>query len=247
MRDDSRFFLYLWRFNGVLLAIAGVLGFGLVAFAVVSSLLRPSFEPQPEGRFAPVPKAAEQSFTYRLETGPAGPVSLGDERILDLRRWKGPPRNPYGLEDSSGLIETTIDYTNAVNLLAINTRHGGSHWLFRGYQRQVVSQDSLTGERPSGVSSEQPAPTIALVIRTVDADTNKDGALNAEDRKSLYYYRPGGGVAVKFLDADYIIATQQTSASSYLVVYENGAVATAARFSLPDFKFLGEQKLPNVP
>jgi hypothetical protein len=85
------------------------------------------------------------------------------------------------------------------------------------------------------------------VIHTIDADTNKDGALTNKDQQSLYLYRPGVGLAVKLLDADLVLSTAQADDAHYLVVYERGRDAIAATYSLPDFKLVSQKRIPPVP
>jgi len=138
---------------------------------------------------------------------------------------------------------STID---GVNLLALSGSLGDGHWLFHGYGRAVLSEVGMVREGAvpvPGVVSD----ATALVIQTIDADTNNDGELTEKDRQSLYVYRPGMQFAEKFLDADYIISREQTSTGSFLVVYERGKSAIAATYSVPDFKLKSEKTIPSVP
>jgi hypothetical protein len=138
-------------------------------------------------------------------------------------------------------------YNDAVNVLAVNTASGTSHWIFDGYSRAVVDQRAIYSGGPPREDSPTADTPIALVIRTVDGDTNHDGTLDFRDRQSLYAYRPGDRQAVKFFEADYILALQQTDSGDFFVAYENGTSATAATFSIPDFKLKSKMQLPTVP
>jgi hypothetical protein len=250
MPDDNRFFRYVWRFNAVVLALAAVvvvvgIGWNLLSFWVMG----PSVAP-PEGHFAPVPKAAEREFTYRLEANPS--ISeLGGEKIFTLKRWRGEP-NVYGLADSGPRFASSSPDSGVrdVNLMAIDARNASSHWLFRGYQRSLLSVDAVYAGKGDGVPAPMSAvttPAVAVVIQLVAADTNGDGELDQKDRQSLYVYRAGDAGAVKLLDADFFLATGQIDAAKYLIVYEQGATATAAIYSIPEFKLLSQARLPNVP
>ena len=146
-----------------------------------------------------------------------------------------------------------------VNLLAVDTRTSASHWLFHGYDRMILTEDAVYELAPADTNRSSPTIisangtgrgaqlAIALVLQTVDADTNKDGKLSAKDEHSLYVYRAGASEVVKIIAADDFLSTQQIGLDKYLVVYENGKTATAASYSLPDFKLLSEKPLPNVP
>jgi hypothetical protein len=249
MPEESRFFRVLWRFNAILLAVVGILAIGLLGTAALQSWMwRHNYQPPPEGHFTPVPKAAEQSFTYRLSVQPDF-VLLRGEQFYALQRWKGSPSS-YGLAmaDLTIASSSAYHYTDAVNLLAVNTGTGASHWLFDGYRRAVIDQRAIYSGGPL-VSNELPTskdPT-ALVIRTVDNDTNNDGQLDFKDRQTLYAYRPGDTRAVKFFEADYIISMGEVEGGNFFVVYEKGQSAIAATFSVPDFKLKSQHQLPNVP
>jgi hypothetical protein len=253
MQEENRFFRFVWRLDAVLLALAAILVLGLLATFAIENLMRPRYREEPEGTFRPVPKGAEQNYTYRLEDQGDGP-SLPHEKMLALRRWNGPPAS-YGL--AMELRDSSSGYRNvdAVNLLVIDTQSGASKWLFGGYKRRILSQEAVYQGAP-----KQPAPlpaqsgsktaiatAIALVLRTIDADTNKDGELDSKDVQSLYYFRSNNARAVKFFSAEYILSSGETDTGDYLIVYEQGREAFAATFEIPDFKLKSTQKLPEVP
>ncbi len=251
MSEENKFFRFLWRFNAVLLAIAGVLVIGALATSMIEGWMMRHRSPEPpEGNFAPVPKSAEKNYTYRLEAQPDS-VALPHEEFLALQRWDG-SLGSYGLamdlKVTTSFSSSFYHYTDAVNLLAVDSSSGASHWLFSGYSRRVVDQQSIYTGGPSIIGDSKPSPDpIALVIRTVDKDTNGDGQLDYKDGWSLYFYRPGDARATKFFDADHIISMNEINGGDFSVVYEKGKSAFAARFHIPDFKLVSEKPLPDVP
>jgi hypothetical protein len=242
MIDENKFFRYLWRFNAVFLAGVGI----VVACGAIFSILntwQPT-EPAPAGHFAPVPQSAEKQFTYRLQSSGERHV-VGREELIALGRWNGSPET-YSLGHVSGRY---VKETRSPNVLAVNQITVESHWIFKGYDRDIVSNDLVYEATPSPVplAPGQAASAIALVMTVVDADTNKDGELSEKDRQSLYIYLPGMTKAVRLLTADLMVSRQQTASDRYLVVYENGGSAVAATFSVPEFKLIAEKALPKVP
>jgi len=249
VQEENKFFRFLWRVDAILLALAGIGVAILVIVILLAWLLRPRYEPNPEGHFRPVPKNAEQNYTYRLEDQAYG-AALPHQKMLALRRWKGAPAS-YGLEERAVVPSSTYSYADAVNLLVIDTATGASRWLFKGYKRLVVSQDAIYGGGqqwpvPATGRADQ-KPPIALVIHSVDADTNGDGEIDSKDIQSLYFFRPNDPRAIKFFAADYILSKGETDAGDYLVVYEKGRSAFAATFHIPDFKLKFLKRLPDVP
>lgn len=237
--DRNRYFRAIWRLNAVLLAVGGLL---IVGFVIGNVLFAPRWEPSPQGQFAPVPKSAEKDSTYRLE--PTA-VALVGKNIFSLRKWTGSPQS-NGLAMTEARVQASyITALNGVNLLAVDTVSGSGQWIFHGYRRAILSAQGL--ERVTDGNDNETPTALVLIIQTIDADTNNDGELTDKDEQSLYFYRPGMPFAEKFLDADYIISREQTSANTFLVVYERGKTAIAATFSIPELKLILEKPVPSVP
>jgi len=225
VQDLNKHFQYLWRFNAVAMAVIG-LGI-IVAFVVglVTSLWG-GRQLDSAGAFGPVPNAAKGGYTYRLENN-AIHLAGTSEAMFVLRRWKGEPREG-GSRASSG---------QDVNLLVVNGSNAESHWLFHGTDRRILSRDELHASDTS--SYNDASPVVALVLAVAEADAG-------EEHESLYYYRVGGGTAVRFFTADHILARQQFGTDRYLVIYEDRHSAGTNLFSLIDFKLLATKKLPEI-
>jgi hypothetical protein len=244
MTDENKFFRYLWRFNAVVLACAGIVVAGGMLYSILNQW-RPAEPTPPAGHFAPVPQSAEKEFTYRLQSSAERHV-VGQEELIPLGRWNGSPETySLGHISSGGYVEET----RSPNVLAVNQVTVESHWIFKGYNRNIIANDLIYEAVPNPVPpiTGQPASAIALVMTVVDADTNNDDELTEKDRKSLYVYRAGAMEAARLLTADLIVSRQQSGNDRYLVVYENGNSAVAATFSIPEFKLIAEKPLPKVP
>lgn len=118
------------------------------------------------------------------------------------------------------------------NLLVVNGSDASSRWMFPDNGQSILSRDELHGNEMSSIYS--PVTGLVLTVAT--------GA-----RESLYYYRVGGGPAVRFLTADSIISTDQTTPDRFLVVYRNGSRLTVAVYSLVDFRPVSEKAAPDIP
>lgn len=213
MTDENRFFRYIWRFNALVVACIGL----AAAWTVAGGLLNPFRpEPPPKGGFAPVPRGAEQGFTYRLD-GHGQHRLVGQEELIALNRWKGSPET-YGLKHMEvRQYSSTFVTTNSVNLLAVDQKTAHSHWVFAGYNRAIIADDAVYDTVPVN-PAQTPAQASALVITVVDADTDKDGELTDKDKQSLYVYRPGMPAATRLLAANLILSTGQAGNDRYLVV-----------------------------
>ncbi|MDE2134384.1 MAG: hypothetical protein KGM97_09340 [Alphaproteobacteria bacterium] len=224
MKDVEKFFRYLWRFNAVAMAVIG-LGV-IVAFAgFLLSALWSAPRSDRAGTFVAVPKSARHGYTYGLGND-AFRLAGTSEEVFVLERWKGDD-SPSGARN--------------VNLLVVNGDTAASHWLFRGNAQLILSRDEVHASDIANYNAL--SPVTALVLTVADAGT--DGA--AKDRESLYYYRVGGGDAVRFFTADRILAGRQAGADKYLVIYQDGGAAAAGLFSTYDFRLLAKKPVPQIP
>jgi hypothetical protein len=122
----------------------------------------------------------------------------------------------------------------AVNLLIVNSDDATSRWMFPDNGQTILSRDELHGSDGSF------APVTGLVLTV--------GARGSEKpRESLYFYRVGGGPAVRFLTVDTIISADQAGSDRYLVLARKDGRTTAALYSLIDFRVLAEKPAPDIP
>ena len=236
MPDENRFFRWVWRFIGLALA-AGVIAI-IVGIGIAGSL---SFNFQrdwvADTQLKQVAKAEQVKFTYRLSE--ADVSALRHHKLFLLQRWKGTEEQP----EYSGSLRG--DYMQDVNILLVDG-NGAGHWVFRGNERTISARDTIL-ESVSDTGNSQEQNAIGLAITVIDADTNGDGKLTAKDRKTLYGYLLGSEGAVKLMTADDFLGASQFGADRYVVVYADKETARSAVFSLPDFKLISDNPLPNVP
>lgn len=142
------------------------------------------------------------------------------ERLFVLERWKTDP--PSGA---------------SVNFLIVDSGDATSRWMFPDNGQTILTRNEL--HTAYGVDAETPVAGLVLTVR--------QDAANGTMRQSLYYYRVGGGPAVRFLTADRIIAAQQVAPDRYLAIYRNGTKATVEIFSMVDFSAIAQKALPDIP
>ncbi len=124
----------------------------------------------------------------------------------------------------------------AVNILIVNGDDASSRWMFPDNGQTILSRDELHAGDGAGAFS----PVTGLVLTV--GNTGGDGP-----HKSLYFYRVGGGPAVRFMTADDVISGEQVGADRYLVLSRNGMHSTAAVYSLIDLRVLSQKPMPDVP
>jgi hypothetical protein len=141
------------------------------------------------------------------------------ERLFVLERWKTGASQPSGA---------------SVNLLIVDSDDASSQWMFPDNGQTILLRDELHATEGTL------APVSGLVLTVGNTGGEKQ-------QESLYYYRVGGGPAVRFLTADAIVSADQAGPDRYLVIYRNGTHTTAAIYSLVDFRVLVEKAAPDAP
>ena len=190
MSDENKFFRFVWRFNALIVAVAGLGVLALVAFAGYNIATRAFPIERPQGHFAPVPSAAEAKNTYRLRSSGSiaftKPGAQEVDLVFSLGDWEGNP-SAYGLQDISGSSRSRETYN--ANLLLVNAETGEGHWLFSGFARNIESWDTVvdrTAKNPVDVTPTGPMvvaatstaryfgdtqSVVAVVLKVIDKDS----------------------------------------------------------------------------
>jgi hypothetical protein len=231
------FFRFMWRLNAVLAflaLIAAVVFFTLFSKERIDKPLLNYFVPPLEQKVAPRP-----TYTYVLEPDliVGGATDANPFALYRLMRW-GKTKTHRAENDASA----------AVNILIVDKKAKTTSWLFKGFDRVILSQTPLLLGRWAydDYEADEIAPIHQVVMRVVDADTNKDGYLTEDDRQTLYICHFDGKDPIKILSADRIWTTDQNG-KTYVVTYRDGDAAYIATYSVPDFTLQEQIKIDNMP
>ncbi len=118
----------------------------------------------------------------------------------------------------------------SANILIVNGDDATSRWMFPDNDQSILKRSELHNN--DGAWS--PVAGLVLTVATPAGE-------------SLYYYRVGGGPAVRFLTADSVISGDQVGSDRYLVLARRGTKVTASVYSLVDFKLVTEKAAPDLP
>jgi len=231
------FFKFLWRLNAVLAFLALTAAVVFLALFSKERIDRPLLNyviPPVEQKAKPRP-----TYTYVLEPDlvVGGAVRDNPFELYRLVRW-GKTKNRRAENDAAA----------AVNVLIVDRRTNSTSWLFKGFDRVILSQTPLLFGRWAYDEYEvdEIAPIHQIVMRVVDEDTNKDGYLTEDDRQTLYICHFDGKDPTKILSADQIWTTDQNG-KTYTVTYRDGGAGYIATYSVPDFTLLSTIKIDDMP
>lgn len=170
---ETGFFKYLWRFNAVVLAFAGlaVVLVGLFALReIYKDLTRVRSTHQVVNTAEADPTLVERfsyGFAQRLSDGTTTTLPLLVEQEF---------RN--GSYDKGS-------HSNQVNRLFVSDS-GETRWLFDGHDQLILSTHSLA--RPS--ERDETVPPKARLLEVVQADTNNDDRMSRSDAVTLFLTDP---------------------------------------------------------
>lgn len=233
----SGFFRFLWRVNAVLAFLALLTGIVFMTLFSKERIKQPLLDyiiPPPVQAVKILP-----TYTYVLEPDMVigGTTDTEDFELYRLVRWgkiKGKPVTP--------------EAAATVNILISDKKKDSRTWLFKGSNRVILGQEALlTGRwyfREPEVDED--IPVHLIVLKVVEADTNGDGALDVDDRQSLYVARFEGAEPEKILTADQIWQDNQKG-KTFFVSYRDKGKAYFATYSLPDFKLISQSEIPDMP
>jgi hypothetical protein len=233
----SGFFRFLWRLNAVLAFLA------LLALIVFFALFSKERIKQPLLNYIIPPPVQTvkvlPTYSYVLEPdlmvgGSTDSQSFDVYRLVRWGKIKGRPVTP--------------EAAAAVNLLINDKKTNTNRWLFKGFGQVIVGQEPLLTGRWYYHEPEidEDVPVHLLVLRTVETDSNGDGAFTADDRQTLYVARFEGGEPEKVLSADQIWFTNQKG-KEFLVAYRDKGAAYFATYSLPEFKLVSQTPIEGMP
>jgi hypothetical protein len=149
-------------------------------------------------------------------------------------------------EAGSGGKFSSGAYTREVrNVLFLTHTDSAGHWLFKDHHNLIDSVDQLVCN--AGKPHDE-APTCAVYLEYIAADSNHDGELNAEDDSTVAVSRPDGTGLTEILHgAGRVLSHQMTDAQHLSVLYQVGSQVKHLRYSLATMKVESDQTLADVP
>jgi hypothetical protein len=228
MRGEGGFFRLLWRVNAVLAFAVAIAGLWFIAVMSQGRLEWPALFQTPAKT---EPQKAAPNYTYALEPNLlVGGAEAYPFKLYRLMRWDEPRRRT---------ARTPYATAAAVNILVVDKETGANHWLFRGFDRAILSQDPLMSSVAVNETwdTERGSPIRCLVLRVADTGW----------QQSLYVWRYDGSEPLKVLTADQIWMADQIERDKYLVSYKTGSLAFFATYSVPDFQLLSQVPIKDMP
>lgn len=227
--EESNFFRFVWRFNGLVFMIAGVLAIGVLAFAgykIIKDVTR-------ERNIRNILNVQEKNnVKEKWQLGYMSSIQGSPYVMIPLNSDQSYAQSYYSKSSSS-----------ARNYLFINSLSNEKHWLFETNQYLIADTDFLS-EKEYGSKERE---VRAILYKIVKSDTNHDERLTNDDLQTVGLSLPSGKRYREILNGiDLFIGHRLIDKDTLLIVFQRKGIGFSANVNLSDFTISNETELPKV-
>lgn len=235
------FFRSVWRFNALAIALCGVIGVFVGLFAAYHVAREVFRRPYVANDLAHVAPAKSAANTDPAKTGPQVAMRVGH-----FTRLRGTPIMMAQVNATE-----TYDYgssskvaNSARNVIFYDIAIGSSRRLLPDDTKLVLSTSEVRAETDD--ASRAPR---ALIHRLIEADSNKDGLLNANDGATLALSNADGSALTRIdIGGSTTISHTLTADASAIVIMVGSSTETKAlHVDATTFKVIRTDTLTSPP
>ena len=227
--EKTKFFKNVWRFNGLIISVAGVLAIVVLFFAgyhVIKDIFR-------KRQVRNIVNIAENDNVKEEWT-------LGYMRQLDGTEYVMVP-----LQSDQSYAQSYYSKSSysVRNFLFINVKTNGKEWLFPNNKWLIANNYTLSEKE----HREKDRKIRAILYNIVKSDTNEDGRLTEKDKLTIALSSPSGKNYREILAAiDLFIGHSLMGSDTMLILYQKNNIGYSANVSLKDFTLSNQSELPKI-
>ena len=227
--NRRRFFALVWRVNGLLILVTGVLACGVLGFAswqIYRGFTRTRYASN-------VVNVADEQ------------IDRSKARLGTFERIEGTSvlRAALMIEQQYGFSSGSKETRSVQNYLFYDPATGNSHWLVPGNRGLILSTHQLP-ERDYG---ERKKTVVAFIYELVEADTNGDHKLTTNDARVIAMSDPAGLRFARLVSGvDELNGSELTHEGRIVILYTASGTLKAADIDLETQKVLRESSVQPV-
>ncbi len=226
--EENKFFKLVWRFNGLVIAIAGLLAIAVLIFA--------SFE---------IYKSTTRDRSTRNVVNIDEDTEIKEEwRYGQLTKISGTNHLmlPLHSEQSFNRAYFSKSSNSTRNYLFINTETSQKKWLFDHTDYLIESTDRL---RLGGYDSKE--STIAILYNLVKIDPDHNGRLTAKDLNTVAITRADGSNYKELIKGvEFIVDQSLLNDKELLLIYQKNGISYTSTIDLVNLEIAENEELPKV-
>jgi len=227
--EENKFFRYIWRINGLILLVAGVMAIGVLAFAGYKIYAKTTRD-RSTRNIVNIQEDSELKEEWRL--GYMADIQGTSYVMVPLNSDQSYAQSYYSKSSSS-----------ARNYLFINSKNNEQHWLLKN-NKYLIADMAMLSEY--GYRNEE-RNIRAILYQVIKKDTDKDGRLTNKDLKTISISRSNGSEYKELIQGvDVFVGQRTVDENTLLIVYQKQGVGYSANVSLSELAISNEQELPKV-
>jgi len=226
--EENKFFKLVWRFNGLIISVAGVLAVAVLVF-VTYKLFHDVTRDRATRNIVNIEENADIKENWRF-----GQLSkLNDNKTLML---------PLYSDQSFDRAYFSKSSNSTRNYLFINIATSEKKWLFDHTNYLIERSDKL---REGDYSSDK--PVIAILYQLVQLDSDQDNRLSASDLSTIAITNPdGSGYKELIKEVEKIVDHILLNQTELFLIYQKAGMSYSAILNLKSFEMNKAEKLPRV-
>ncbi|BDX07519.1 hypothetical protein [Planctobacterium marinum] len=226
--EENNFFKLVWRFNGLLIAVAGMLAIALLLFAAYQ-IFKDVTRDHNTHNIVNIEKSAEVEESWRL--GHVTHLSGHKALMIPLHSDQNFDRGYFSKSSNS-----------TRNYLFINTETNSNEWLFDHTNYLIESTEQL---RMGDYNSKD--PVLAILYSLVKLDSNSDNRLTPGDLTTVAISRPdGSGYKEILTDVAQVLGSTLLSENELFIIYQMNGKSLSSTLKLNSFELANTKELPKV-
>jgi len=226
--EENKFFRLVWRFNGLVISIAGVLAVGVLLF-VGYKLFQDVTRDRTTRNIVNVEKNSDINESWRL--GQLSSVDGNKTLMVSLHSDQSYSRAYFS--KSSNSIR---------NYLFIDTETSNKKWLFAHSDYLIERSDIL---RLGDYNSKEPA--VAILYQLVKLDSDHDNRLSADDLTTISITNPdGSGYEELIKDVELIVDHRLLNKNELFILYQKDGLSYSTVLNIQSRELSENSQIPKV-
>jgi hypothetical protein len=226
--EENNFFKLVWRFNGLIISIAGLLAIAVLIFA--------SYE---------IYKSVTRDRSTRNIVNVDEDEKIKEEwRYGQLTKISGTKSFMLALHSDQSFSRAYFSKSSnsTRNYLFINTETSEKKWLFEHTDYLIESTDRL---RLGGYDSKE--HVVAILYKLVKLDSDQNSRLTVKDLNTIAVTSADGSNYKELIsDVELVVDHKLLNEKELLLIYQKNEISYLSIIELDQLEITKNEKLPNV-
>jgi len=226
--EENKFFKLIWRFNGLVISVAGVLAVAVLVF-VTYKLFQDITGDRTTRNIVNIEESSEVKENWRF--GQLSKFNHNRTLMIPLYSDQSFDRGYFSKSSNS-----------TRNFLFIDTETSEKTWLFNHTNYLIESSDKL---RDGDFNSDK--PVIAILYQLVQLDSDQDNRLSASDLSTVAISNPdGSGYKELINEVERVVDHTLLNQTELFLIYQKAGKSYSTILNLESFEMSKTEKLPKV-